>query len=195
LLRQRLPHARRHAVHALPPPAAVCHDGPRICAPYRFVFIGGDLLAQNRLSIDVLLELWQRLTPATPLHIYGRQQRANRTVPNVHWHGFVEQVSDAYEPGSILLLPVVLAGGIKTKVIEAWSFGCPVLGNPLAFEGLELQDYPLIHPTVDWERYLLDPNTHTDVWHAAARIGNAFVRTTLSRERFAREWSNLMIPE
>jgi hypothetical protein len=94
-----------------------------------------------------------------------------------------------------LLLPVVLAGGIKTKVIEAWAFGCPVLGNRLAFEGLDVADYPLICQESGWTRYLLDPAAYAEEWNSAARIGNAFVRSALSREHYGDQWRSLMIPE
>ena len=75
----------------------------------------------------------------------------------MHWHGFVADLNDVYAPGSILLVPAVLPGGIKTKVLEAFSFGCAVLGNPLAFEGLDIQDYPLRLPEPDWTPYLMAP--------------------------------------
>lgn len=195
LFRQTLAAEQREAIHALPPPASAWRDASEVTAPYRFVFIGSDLLAQNRLSIDVLVKLWRQLNPASELHIYGRQQRRTESVRNVHWHGFVEQASEAYENGSILLLPVILAGGIKTKVIEAWSFGCPVLGNPLAFEGLDVAGYPLICRETDWARYVLEPTAHADTWDSAARIGNAFVRRALSREQFGVQWRSLMIPD
>jgi glycosyltransferase involved in cell wall biosynthesis len=195
LFRHRLASELRDSVHALPPPAASYRQATRVSAPYRFVFIGSDRLAQNRLSIDLLLQLWRQLSPATELHLYGRQQRHDQVLPNVHWHGFVEDASEAYASGSILLLPVVLAGGIKTKVIEAWSFGCPVLGNRLAFEGLDVTDYPLICQESGWGRYLLDPAAHAEEWNSAAQIGNAFVRSALSREHFGIKWRSLMIPE
>jgi hypothetical protein len=195
LFREKLAKEHHHTIHALPPPAASCRNPTHVSSPYRFVFIGSDLLAQNRLSIDVLVELWRKLKPTTELHFYGRQHRPSQPVRNVYWHGFVEHASEAYETGSILLLPVVLAGGIKTKVIEAWSFSCPVLGNRLAFEGLEVPGYPLICPETEWARYVLEPAAHADVWDSAARIGNAFVRTTLSRARFGAQWRSLMLPE
>ena len=193
LLRAKLGFAKRSLVHALPPPASECRS-PQVASQYRFVFIGSDLLAQNRLSIDVLLDMWQRLRPSAALHIYGRQRRPNRDVRNVHWHGYVEHVSEAYEPGTILLLPAILAGGIKTKVIEAWSFGCPVLGNATAFEGLDVGRYPLVHAIAGWDAFVLEPSAHAQLWHTAATIGNEFARDVLSRSRFAEQWCRLMIP-
>lgn len=182
-------------LHAIPPPAAVCRPFTEVTSPYRFVFIGSDLLAQNRLSIDCLLGLWREISPAVPLHIYGRQQRAMPRVEGVHWHGFVADVSQAYTSGSILLVPCLLPGGIKTKVIEAWAYGCPVLGNPLAFEGLDVTAYPLVLPTTEWASHLREPERFSVAWASAARLGNSFVRAALSTEVFANKWRALMHPD
>jgi glycosyltransferase involved in cell wall biosynthesis len=192
ILRRTVTSAKRATIHAIPPPATTCEEATAVSGPYRFVFIGSDRLAQNRLSIDFLLALWRRLTPDAELHIYGRQQRNTPSVRGVRWHGFVTDVSDAYTKGSVLLLPTLLPGGIKTKVIEAWSFGCPVLGNPLAFEGLEPPDYPLVQPEDRWTEYILQPDRYSHTWTSAARIGNAFVRTILSPERYGTAWRALL---
>jgi len=52
---------------------------------------------------------------------------------------------------------VKAGGGIKTKIVEAWSFGCPVLGNLEAFEGLTDLGYPLALPLDGWGAWLAAP--------------------------------------
>jgi hypothetical protein len=110
----------------------------------------------------------------------------------VWWHGFIGDVSAAYTQGSILLVPCVVDGGIKTKIIEAWSFGCPVLGNPPAFEGLELPGYPLMQPESEWAPYVLHPEAHLNTWTSAANMGNLFVRTVMSAKRYREHWRGLI---
>jgi glycosyltransferase involved in cell wall biosynthesis len=195
ILRQRLDPGERANIHAMPPPAVERHEAPVAARTAgRFVFVGSDRLAQNRLSIDFLLELWRRLEPAAGLHIYGRQARQLPQTPGVHWHGYVEDVAEAYSNDSVMLLPCLIPGGIKTKVIEAWSFSCPVLGNALAFEGVEIPGYPLVAPENDWADYLLHPEQHSGAWSSAAALGNTFARTTLSPERYRNSWRKLVVP-
>jgi len=192
LMRARLPAGSGAAVVAIPPPAAAVSAIGPVKPPYRFVFIGTDALVQNRLSIDFLVRLWARLQPALPLHIYGRQERPAQVTHNVHWHGYVEDLSEVYASGSILLLPAMLSGGVKTKAIEAWAYGRPVLGNPAAFEGLDIPDYPLRVPESQWQPYLQSPDLFESAWMAAARLGNHYVRTALSAERYASRWTQVM---
>jgi len=191
-MRERLTPGSGTAVAAIPPPAPAVSAVEAVTPPYRFVFIGTDGLVQNRLCIDFLVQLWARLQPAASLHIYGRQERPAQVTHNVHWHGYVEDLSEVYSTGSILLLPAVLSGGVKTKAIEAWAYGRPVLGNPAAFEGLDIQDYPLRVPESQWHPYLENPDTFESAWTAAARLGNHYVRTTLAAQRYASRWVQVM---
>jgi hypothetical protein len=101
-------------------------------------------------------------------------------------------LSDVYQPGSILLLPAPFGGGCKTKVAEAWSFGCPVLGNPPAFEGYDLAGYPLILPEAAWDDYICRPEAFDSVWEEAARAGWKFVGGNLSPHQFALAWERII---
>jgi glycosyltransferase involved in cell wall biosynthesis len=160
----------------------------------RFIFIGSDRQLQNRTAIDRLLTLWSTIRPAAPLHIYGHQGRPAASLPGIEWHGFVEDLAEVYQPGSIALAPSTVAGGIKTKVIEAWSWGCPVLATPLALEGIGLESYPLALPEEQWAPSLRDPALYGERWAQAARLGNDFVRDILTPARFEAAWEQAMVP-
>jgi glycosyltransferase involved in cell wall biosynthesis len=189
ILKTRLPQGALHAI----PPAVTLKRPPVVrMTPRRFIFIGSDNFVQNRTAIDFLVQSWRDNRPATPLHIYGRQSRPPIAVPGVYWHGFVEDLADVYQPGSIALAPALDRGGIKTKVLEAWAWGCPVLGNPAAFEGLTVGDYPLIRPEKDWTAILTAPQEHEAAWLEAARVGHIFVRDRLSALNFERAWEQII---
>ena len=178
-------------VHAIPPAVAAVNP-PKDTPPARFVFIGSDNFIHNRAAIDFLLDIWRKFRPPLDLHIYGRQSRNGVAVENVHWHGFVEDLAEVYQPGSIALAPAMDRGGIKTKVLEAWAWGCPVLCNEAAVEGLAIGDYPFTLPQAAWPGILTAPNGRD--WAAAARLGHAFVRDTCSAERFERAWQEIVRP-
>jgi glycosyltransferase involved in cell wall biosynthesis len=181
-------------VIAIPPGIAAETTAWRGTEELRFVFIGSDRQLQNRTAIDRLLALWSTICPAATLHIYGRQGRAPVTLPGIEWHGFVEDLAEVYRPGSIALAPSTVAGGIKTKIIEAWSWGCPVLATPLALEGIGVESYPLSLPEEQWVPRLRDPVFYGDRWAQAARLGNDFVRETLTPARFEAAWERAMLP-
>lgn len=193
-LRARLPHKHRAHIYAIPPAIDVRATPWSNAETLRFVFIGSDEFLQNRRAIDCLIEKWRTLHPMTPLHIYGRQKRRIDGVSGVHWHGFVPDLADVYRPGSISLVPAMVAGGIKTKVAEAWAWGCPVLGNDQAFEGFPIARYPLILPEQQWDPLLIGPGIYRELWAKAARLGQKFTRRNLSMEAFKDAWEMVMQP-
>jgi hypothetical protein len=192
LLRNGGHSSARRKVHAIVPPVEIRSAACRSRPPFRFIFIGSDRQVQNRLSLDVLTTLWAQLRPATTLHIYGSQTRRPPDIPGIQWHGFVSDLRDVYAPGTVLLIPAVLPGGIKTKVLEAFSFGCAVLGNPVAFEGLDIPNYPLCLSEREWARYVTAPETQAATIAAAAELGRAFVAAAGSRGRYVEAWAEVL---
>jgi|HubBroStandDraft_1064217.scaffolds.fasta_scaffold00022_54 hypothetical protein len=193
-LRRRPAMSGHGTVRSILPPARVQGSAWDGVPPLRFVFIGSDFYLQNRTALDFLVRMWREEGLSTPLHIYGRQRFLRTSPPAIRWHGFVEALSEVYQPGSIALAPVLDRGGIKTKVIEAWAWGCPVLGNPAALEGLAIKDYPLVLPETGWPALIARPEAYRDLWVEAARVGNSFVRQSLLPEGFEQAWIDVMQP-
>src|SRR4051794_41611143 len=102
-------------------------DGARDEQAWRAVFVGSDAYVQNAMAITYLLDLWSKYRPTTPLHIYGRNARRWPQVPNVTFHGYVEDIADAYRGRSFVVYNCQVPGGIKTKVLEAFGYGVPVV--------------------------------------------------------------------
>jgi glycosyltransferase involved in cell wall biosynthesis len=193
-LRRRPALAGHGTVRSILPPARIQGSAWDGVPPLRFVFIGSDFYLQNRTALDFLVRLWRDEGLLTPLHVYGRQRFPRTSPPTIRWRGFVEDLSEVYRPGSIALAPVLDRGGIKIKVIEAWAWGCPVLGNPAALEGLAVKDYPLALPEASWPALIARPEAYRDLWVEAARIGNSFVGESLLPEGFDQAWNDVMQP-
>jgi glycosyltransferase involved in cell wall biosynthesis len=194
LLRRQLPPGTQAEVCSVIPSRPVAVTRVELRSPYRFVFIGSDVHGQNRLSLEFLVELWRRIRPLTRLHVYGRQNSAWPDVENIVWHGYVDDLSEVYSEDSIAVLPALRAGGIKTKMIEAWAYGRPVLANPTAFEGLSVSGYPLIVPEAEWDAYVRNPEFFERHLWDAANIGNSFVKEELSEEAYVTQWRGIMWP-
>jgi glycosyltransferase involved in cell wall biosynthesis len=181
--------APRASVVAIPPPMPAAAAVPT-APPRRAVFIGSDGLMQNRLTIDHLLDLWDAARPPLPLVIYGRQKRPPRDVPGVTWAGYVRDLAEVYTPGSLLVSPTFLRGGIKTKVLEAFAHGVPVIGNPATFEGMDLRCYPFCFDSdVGLLRFLANPQGRAAEIEAATNAARAYVEREHSDAVFRARWS------
>lgn len=135
---------RRAEIFTVPPFVTLRREPrPLLNDQLRFVFVGTDALTQNRLTIDYLLAIWRRHQIAAPLTIFGEQRRSIDLPAGVTIAGYVDSIDDIYDGRSILLSPTFLRGGIKTKVLEGFAYGAPVIGNAATFEAMDIGDYPL----------------------------------------------------
>ncbi|NIF50735.1 glycosyltransferase [Burkholderia sp. Ax-1724] len=189
-----LPGALKRRVYVIAPPVDSVKPAVRPADPVRFVFVGADSQLQNRLAIEYLLASWKKLELSLPLVIYGRMSRQYEAVPNVVFAGFARTLDEVYTPNSIALCPTFLRGGIKSKVLEAVSFGCVPVGNDAAYEGLNFEDAALAMDEARLHRFLGDPSGDLDeVMEAATRFA-AFCERNFSMPVFARRWGDLLRP-
>jgi glycosyltransferase involved in cell wall biosynthesis len=161
--------------------------------PPRCVFLGSDRQSQNRLTIEYLLKIWDSARPATPLVIAGPMVQAWPAVENVSFAGWLEDTSVLYTPGSIMITPSFIRGGIKTKVLQAFAHGCAAVGNDATFEGLPLDDYPFRFNTEGQLRgFLADLPRMGPALQAAAVLGQRVLREHFSREGFDLAWKRVL---
>ena len=175
------------------PPAVDLAESKPLSLPLRFIFVGTDALTQNRLTIDYLLDLWRRRGLTAPLAIFGHQVRGLPLPPNVTTPGYVNSLDEIYDGHGVMLTPSFLRGGIKTKVLEAFSFGAPVIGNNQTFESMPVGDYPLrINDEAELLAILGDPEGHLALLQSAADQGRAYVRGHHAPAVFAGRWRRLL---
>lgn len=108
--------------------------------PFRFIFVGSDSQLQNRLVIDYLCNLWLSYSPQVELFIYGRQNRYYESIDNVIFCGFEPDYKSIYTSCSIALVPAIIEGGVKTKVIESLAYGVPVVTNRIGIQGMPFEN-------------------------------------------------------
>jgi hypothetical protein len=107
--------------------------------------------------------------------------------------GYASNLNDVFDGHSVLLTPSFLRGGVKTKVLEAFSRRAPVIGNDQTFESMDLDDYPLrINDEDVLVELLRDPETRRDVFDVAALRGRDYVRAHHAPSVFAERWRALM---
>ena len=114
----------------------------------RFVFCGGFKHAPNADAVRILMDcIWPHIRsqlPTATLHIYGAhcpdQLKSNRIHKNgIFVHGFEPHLETIFESG-ILLAPLRFGAGIKGKIIDAWTFGMPVVTTPIGSEGMTMNN-------------------------------------------------------
>ncbi|MFN7959873.1 MAG: glycosyltransferase family 4 protein [Thermoanaerobaculia bacterium] len=88
-----------------------------------------------------LREAWPALLAALPearLHRFGREAR-ERSMAGVIDHSSPADSGEAYAPGSILVVPLRIASGVRIRILEAWAREVPVVATPEAVAGLDAE--------------------------------------------------------
>lgn len=194
--RQSLPATVHPRILRVPPAQAVVRPGSGLAAPLRFIFVGGENLSQNRLTLLRLFRLWRKAPVGRELHWFGRREPGGIVPPaGVICHGFVADLAaEAYDGRSVLLNPSALAGGVKTKMLEALAHGCPAVGNQAALEGVDWTDYPLLIGEDDavWSEFIADPERRMADLRRGLAIGQEHLRREHDPLMFERSWRGLL---
>jgi glycosyltransferase involved in cell wall biosynthesis len=117
------------------------HEAPE---DNRVVLVGNFRHSPNASGAMWLLEeVWPRLrglSPLAHLEIVGADptpaMRAWDGRDNVRITGLVDDIRPHLSRAAVTVAPVFEGAGMRTKVLEAWAMGRPVVGTQLAFEGL-----------------------------------------------------------
>jgi glycosyltransferase involved in cell wall biosynthesis len=109
------------------------------------LFVGTFDYAPNQEAVRLLLQEVMPLLQHTHCRLFvcGKglpaylQQMIGKQA-NVRYMGFVPDLAPYFEGCSVFLNPVLLGGGVKTKVIEALSWGLPVVSSATGAQGIPL---------------------------------------------------------
>ena len=124
----------------------VAGDRPAFDDRSGVMFVGGFQHPPNIDAVEYYAnEIWPLLTERCPdleTYVIGSRMpdRLKRLGESrgLKMLGFVEDLTPYYESCMLAIAPLRYGAGVKGKVNQALSFGLPVVGSPVAFEGMGL---------------------------------------------------------
>ena len=128
-------------------PNAVPRIPDRALATNRNVlFLGAYSHQPNVLAAEYLVrEVWPRLTricPPARLLVAGPRSEEIPSFQDppkgVEFLGFVSDLDRLYRMTRVVCCPILSGSGTRIKILEAASYGVPVVATPLAAEGIDL---------------------------------------------------------
>lgn len=133
---------RIHHVPAPFPAELPQADRPLPGSPAVFLFASAGWRPNEEGARWFVRDVWPQVLAALPearLHVFGGHVPAGRNL--VH-HPSLADSREAFAPGSILVVPLRVASGVRMKILEAWARGIPVVATPQAVAGLGTGESP-----------------------------------------------------
>lgn len=97
--------------------------------------------------------------------------------------GYVEDLSLFYHRCRVFVAPLFIGGGMIFKILQAMSFGVPVVSSPIANEGIMAKDRDEIliaHSADDFCNQTSSLLTNKDLWERISNRGRSFVNSKYS---------------
>ncbi len=125
---------------------AVISRGPEA---KRVTFLGGLHWPPNAEGILWFArEVWSRVhaeMPEAVLTVIGKAppgslHAQDAPVPNLEVTGYVDDVTEYLAETAVFIVPLHAGGGMRVKIIDAWSWGLPIVSTSIGAEGVLYED-------------------------------------------------------
>ncbi len=173
------------------------------CQFPRLLMLGNYGYAPNSQGIEFFVErilpILQKAIPSVELWVAGPNERALSFALNppsgVRVLGFVDNLDELYSQVAAVICPIFSGGGTRVKVIEAASYGMPIISTRIGAEGIELEngseiligDKPAAFANA-CARVLTDPGLASRIGSAARRVAMERYDRIVTIERLAAEF-------
>jgi hypothetical protein len=110
--------------------------------PPVFTWLGSRGWPPNEEALRWLMaEVWPAIAARLPqarLDIFGGEPGAAGHA-SIAWRPAPRDSAEAFGAGTIMLLPLRTAAGVRMRLLEAWARGAPVIASPAAVDGLDTE--------------------------------------------------------
>jgi glycosyltransferase involved in cell wall biosynthesis len=124
-------------------------NAKRMPSPRRVTFLGGLHWPPNAAGIVWFVrEVWPQVLKHVPdaiLTVMGKEppqviQSKNGGIANLDVTGYVDDPEPFLTQTAVFIVPLHAGGGMRVKIIDAWSWGIPVVSTAVGAEGIKYQD-------------------------------------------------------
>jgi glycosyltransferase involved in cell wall biosynthesis len=146
--RDRFRYFPRHSERVVVPNAVRVPPPQALAGEPTMLFLGNYIYGPNVEAAEYLLEeIWprvRRMVPDARLLIAGSEPERigchASPPPGVEFTGFVADLGDLYRRTRVVCCPIREAGGTRLKILEAASYGKPIVSTTVGAEGIELRN-------------------------------------------------------
>ena len=139
-------------------------------------------------------EVYPKLNTTLSICVVGKINEYIPELPNVTKIHFVEDLNQVYSESRVAICPMLSGTGLKIKVVEALSYGLPVVCNPRGIDGLINKTNNGCLVTVDasiFSKYIEQLLTDNNFYEQQQALAKNFFANYLSTEVVYSELDNV----
>ena len=139
-------------------------------------------------------EVYPKLNTTLSICVVGKINEYIPELPNVTKIHFVEDLNQVYSESRVAICPMLSGTGLKIKVVEALSYGLPVVCNPRGIDGLINKTNNGCLVTVDasiFSKYIEQLLTDNNFYEQQQALAMNFFANYLSTEVVYSELDNV----
>ena len=105
------------------------------------IFVGDMRSIQNQTAVQFICDNIDLIPSNVNIIVVGRAKHLpSNHGNNLVFTGFVKDVNQYFETADVLIAPLITGTGLKTKIIEAFAHGLPVITTEIGAEGIVTED-------------------------------------------------------
>lgn len=111
--------------------------------PYRIIFLGGLHWPPNAQGIvwfaKHVFPLVQAELPEARLTVIGKNPPAELVGEGIEVTGYVNDPEPYLTETAAFVVPLHAGGGMRVKILDAWSWGLPIVSTTIGAEGIDIE--------------------------------------------------------
>jgi polysaccharide biosynthesis protein PslH len=177
---------------------------PRQRDPHRITFMGGLHWPPNADGVRWFRdEIWPAVKERVPravLTVIGKEPRhasGNGSDPAVETTGYVPDPTPYLAETAVFIVPLLSGGGMRVKILDAWSWELPVVSTTIGAEGLhaaEGENLRLADDPAAFASAVIDVMESPELSARLARGGRNTLETRYDWRRTYSAWNTIYPP-
>jgi len=148
-----------------------------ICPKWDLIYVASNNVHNAQSAAWFFNKVYPLLPTSLNICVIGKISQIVPDAANITKHEFVADLTDFYADSKIAICPMLSGSGVKIKVIEALSFGIPVVCNTRGVDGLASKSDNGCLVTDDarqFAHYINELHSNPEFWHEQSQKGQAF---------------------
>jgi glycosyltransferase involved in cell wall biosynthesis len=145
-----------------------------------------------------ILPLITSQLPSIVFNIVGSNMPSNVRAlqgPNINPIGYVEDLRRYFDRSLVFVAPLRYGAGLKGKVGQSMSFGVPVVGTSIAFEGFSAKNRKhglIADDPISFAQATVDLSNNTNLWQQISYDAWSLIDLRFSPQAVGREFQDLL---